>query len=67
MKVLQDKRALITGGTRGVGLATARRFLAAGARVAITRIKPETRAAACAVLRGAILTICTGAGGAVGH
>jgi NAD(P)-dependent dehydrogenase (short-subunit alcohol dehydrogenase family) len=32
---LQDKKALITGGTAGIGLATARRFAGAGARVVI--------------------------------
>jgi NAD(P)-dependent dehydrogenase (short-subunit alcohol dehydrogenase family) len=46
MNRLKGKRALITGGTTGIGLATARRFLAEGARVAVTGLNAETLAQA---------------------
>ena len=36
MGILEGKRALVTGGTTGLGLAIAGRFLAEGARVVIT-------------------------------
>jgi hypothetical protein len=56
-KKLQDKVAVVTGGTSGIGLATAKRFAAEGAHVIITgRRKAELDAAVAAI-----------GGDAVGH
>lgn len=59
---LQGKTALITGGTSGIGLATARLFRAEGARVAITGRDPERLAAAQAELGADTLVIRSEAG-----
>lgn len=57
MTRLANKRALITGGTSGIGLETARQFLAEGARVAVTGTNPATLAAARAELGESVLWI----------
>jgi len=47
---LADKYTLITGGTTGIGLATAQEFIAEGAQVAVTGRNPETLAEAKRIL-----------------
>jgi NAD(P)-dependent dehydrogenase (short-subunit alcohol dehydrogenase family) len=49
---LNNKVAVITGGTTGIGLATAKRFVAEGAKVIITGTNPTTLEAAKAELGG---------------
>ena len=64
MPRLEGKRALITGGTSGIGLETARRFLEEGARVAITGLSKASLDAASKELTN-IVVIESDAGDAV--
>ena len=50
MSKLENKIALVTGGSSGIGLATAKRFIADGAQVVITGRNQETLDAALAEL-----------------
>jgi NAD(P)-dependent dehydrogenase (short-subunit alcohol dehydrogenase family) len=61
MNRLQGKRALITGGTTGIGLETARLFVEEGARVAVTGKNPKTLEAARKELGADVLVISSDA------
>ena len=52
MKGLAGKTAIVTGASRGIGLAIARRLIDEGARVVITARRPETLADAVTELGG---------------
>src|SRR6266852_6117282 len=54
---LENKTALITGGNSGIGLATARLFVAEGARVAITGRNSKTLDSAVVELGHDVLAI----------
>jgi NAD(P)-dependent dehydrogenase (short-subunit alcohol dehydrogenase family) len=62
MNRLQGKRALITGGTTGIGLESAKQFLAEGARVIITGQNPDTLAQAQQELGETVIVIQSDAG-----
>ena len=62
MPRLLNKTALITGGTSGIGLATARRFLEEGARVAVTGTNPDHLAEARKKLGPDVVTLHSDAG-----
>ena len=64
MNRLQGKRALVTGGTSGIGLEAARQFLREGARVAITGKNPATLEAAHKELGADVVVIPSDAGDA---
>ena len=61
MDRLKGKRALITGGSTGIGLETARLFLAEGARVAITGKNSTTLENAMKELGSGVLAIASDA------
>jgi NAD(P)-dependent dehydrogenase (short-subunit alcohol dehydrogenase family) len=67
MDRLKGKRALITGGTTGIGLETARQFLSESARVAITGKNPATLEAARKELGTGVLVLSSDAGDAAGQ
>jgi NAD(P)-dependent dehydrogenase (short-subunit alcohol dehydrogenase family) len=67
MNRLQGHRALITGGTTGIGLATAQAFVAEGARVIVTGHNPATLAAAQQTLGSTVHVIASDAASVAGQ
>lgn len=57
MARLQGKRALITGGTSGIGLESAKHFLNEGARVVVTGVNPDSIAKAKDQLGSEVLVL----------
>lgn len=64
MERLKGKRALVTGGTSGIGLEVARQFIREGAHVLVTGMQEETLAAARRELRGEAHVVKVDAGDA---
>jgi NAD(P)-dependent dehydrogenase (short-subunit alcohol dehydrogenase family) len=67
MNRFDGKRALITGGTTGIGLETAHRFLKEGARVAITGTNPATLEGARKELGSEVMVISSDAANVAGQ
>ena len=67
MNRLANKKALITGGTSGIGLETARQFLAEGALVAVTGTNPKTIESARAELGPDVLYLRSDASDVAGQ
>jgi NADP-dependent 3-hydroxy acid dehydrogenase YdfG len=57
MKTLENKVAVITGGSSGIGLATAKRFVEEGAHVVITGRREKELQAAAASIAGRVTTV----------
>ena len=62
MNRLEGKRLLITGGTTGIGLETAKQFMLEGARVVVTGQNPDTLAKAQQELGEEVIVIKSDAG-----
>jgi 3-oxoacyl-[acyl-carrier protein] reductase len=54
---LQDRVAWITGGASGIGLATAKRFAAEGAKLALSDVNPEALDKVAAEIGGDVFTL----------
>jgi NAD(P)-dependent dehydrogenase (short-subunit alcohol dehydrogenase family) len=54
---LRDRVAVVTGGASGIGLASARRLAAEGARVVVADLDPETGGAAAEEVGGAFVAV----------